>query len=54
MQQENRVLGRRGARLLTMEEAERVSGTATGTGCVLTGTPHNGATDIFCEDCPDC
>jgi hypothetical protein len=51
----NRVLGRMGARLLTMEESERVGGSiGTGTGCVSTGPGRNDQTDIFCEDCPDC
>ena len=51
----NRVLGRVGARLLTMEESQKVAGSGgTGTGCVLTGPGRNGQTDIFCEDCPDC
>lgn len=51
----NRVLNRVGARLLTMEESERVAGSdGTGTGCVITGSPRNGLTDAYCEDCPDC
>lgn len=53
--QNNRVLVRRGARVLTMEETARVAGgDGTGTGCTITGGIHGGQTDIFCEDCPDC
>lgn len=50
----NRVLSRLGARLLTLEESERVGGVGTATGCTLTGVTRNGATDIVCEDCPEC
>jgi hypothetical protein len=52
-QQDNRVLVRRGARLLTMEEATRVSGSGTDP-CVITGGGHGGQTDIYCPDCPSC
>jgi hypothetical protein len=52
--QNNRVLVRRGARVLSMEEAERVGAAQTTSGCVITGGIHGTATDTYCEDCPDC
>ena len=52
--QNNRVLGRVGARLLTEEEVAKVKGAGTTSGCVTTGGIHGTATDINCEDCPSC
>ena len=54
LNQNNRVLGRAGARLLTEEEVAIVTGSGTVSGCTTTGAGHGTATDIFCEDCPDC
>ena len=51
--QNNRVLVRRGARLLTMEEATTVGGGGTAP-CVTTGGSHGMPTDIWCPDCPSC
>ena len=50
----DRVLNRRGAHLLTQEEAERVGGGFDTAPCMLTGGGHGTATDIFCPDCPSC
>jgi hypothetical protein len=51
--QENRVLVRSGARLLTAEEAERVAGADTPPS-VTTGGGHGTPTDIYCPDCTQC
>lgn len=54
MNQNNRVLVRQGARLLTAKEAERVNGGFDSGPCVLTGGGHGTATDIYCPDCLSC
>lgn len=55
LNQNNRVLGRARARILTEEEVAMVAGSAgTTSGCTTTGAGHGTQTDIFCEDCPDC
>ena len=53
LDQNNRVLGRIGARLLTEEEVASVTGSGTTTaGCTITGGIHGTATDSFCPDGP--
>ena len=55
LNQNNRVLGRAGARLLTEEEVAEVTGAFKTTGgCTITGGIHGTATDINCPDCPSC
>jgi hypothetical protein len=50
LNQNNRVLGRVGARLLTEEEVALVKGVGTTSGCVTTGGIHGTPSDINCED----